>query len=467
MRNLNNCVIWWVRKDIRLKDNPTLVRAAQLGQVIPVYILDETSLELRNGSFRGFLTSALRSLDTELKKYGSGLNVVAGLTAVEIPRLALEFQCTVFTQDDFTPEIRRTFKNLSSQVDLVLVDGATALHPAALLKDDGSPYKFFSSYRKKWMEDYRSKVQNVDPSSISFSNRHIVESKFDPPYSTDRHVSERSALSRFIKFKSESGALWKYGTNRSRVDLQSSSGLSPYLNLGLVSANSLLDETFVLLQDSELDQGSRESIISWQSELIWREFFISALFHFPETQSQNFNKSLRGIDWNESEEVFERWKQGQTGYPIVDAAMRQLWQEGWIHNRLRMIVASFLVKDLLIDWRKGADWFAQTLVDIDEAANVGGWQWTAGTGLDAAPYFRVFNPVTQGEKFDPFGEYVREWVPELSNFSDKYVHKPWVIAEHRTRPNMIGSYPTPIVDHKAARQFALEAFKKSRSLAVE
>ena len=196
MRNLNNCVIWWVRKDIRLKDNPTLVRAAQLGQVIPVYILDETSLELRNGSFRGFLTSAVRSLDTEFKKYGSGLNVVAGLTAVEIPRLALEFQCTVFTQDDFTPEIRRTFKNLSSQVDLVLVDGATALHPAALLKDDGSPYKVFSSYRKKWMEDYRSKVQNVDPSSISFRNRHIVESKFDPPHIrlTDTSASvQRSA----------------------------------------------------------------------------------------------------------------------------------------------------------------------------------------------------------------------------------------------------------------------------------
>jgi deoxyribodipyrimidine photo-lyase len=210
---------------------------------------------------------------------------------------------------------------------------------------------------------------------------------------------------------------------------------------------------------------ARKSAETWLNELIWREFYINILHHFPRVRGHSFRSEYDRIGWDNEQTAFTAWCEGRTGYPVVDAAMRQLAQTGWMHNRARMIVASFLVKDLLIDWRWGERWFMQHLVDGDPAANNGGWQWVAGTGTDAAPYFRVFNPVLQGQKFDPQGAFVRRWLPELNQVPDKFVHHPWTMPmeEQQKAGCLIGpDYPAPIVDHGQARQRALAAFAQAR-----
>jgi deoxyribodipyrimidine photo-lyase len=217
--------------------------------------------------------------------------------------------------------------------------------------------------------------------------------------------------------------------------------------------------------ESAPDEPSKKSANTWLTELIWREFFIDILHHFPQVHHTSFREDLRGIDWSNHESEFFAWREGRTGYPIVDAAMRELVETGWMHNRARMITASFLVKDLLIDWRWGERWFLQNLIDGDPAANNGGWQWSAGTGTDAAPYFRVFNPVLQGKKFDPDGTYVRRWLPVLEKVPSRYLHEPWKMSAElqAERGCRIGvDYPAPLVDHSWARERALAAFKSTR-----
>jgi deoxyribodipyrimidine photo-lyase len=208
--------------------------------------------------------------------------------------------------------------------------------------------------------------------------------------------------------------------------------------------------------------------LAWRDELVWREFFVSIMFHFPRVLRGSFRPEYDSIAWRDDEADFESWRQGLTGYPIVDAGMRQLDATGWMHNRVRMIVASFLVKDLLVDWRRGERHFMLHLVDGDPAANNGGWQWTAGTGTDAAPFFRVFNPTLQARKFDPGGAYVRRWVPELANVADEHVHAPWRMpAEAQRRAGCVleRDYPAPVVDHRAARERALAAYRRAKARA--
>jgi deoxyribodipyrimidine photo-lyase len=218
-------------------------------------------------------------------------------------------------------------------------------------------------------------------------------------------------------------------------------------------------------RDVASDEGSRKGAETWLNELIWREFYISILHHFPEVRGQSFRADLREIAWENDQEVFFAWCEGRTGYPVVDAAMRQLVQTGWLHNRARMIVASFLVKDLLVDWRRGERFFMQHLVDGDPAANNGGWQWTAGTGTDAAPYFRIFNPVLQGKKHDPEGTFVRRWLPELARVPTRFIHEPWQMPPEVQRDAgcIVGrDYPEPIVDHAWARDRVLAVYRRAR-----
>jgi deoxyribodipyrimidine photo-lyase len=262
----------------------------------------------------------------------------------------------------------------------------------------------------------------------------------------------------------EQPPIFDYADQRNRMDLQGTSQLSPYLKFGMLSPRQAIIAAGSAIQDAP-DAESRKGAETWLNELIWREFYISILYHFPFVLKSSFRESLRDIHWNNDRADFNAWCQGRTGYPIVDAAMRQLSQTGWMHNRARMIVASFLVKDLLIDWRWGEGWFMQHLVDGDPAANNGGWQWTAGTGTDAAPYFRIFNPILQSQKFDPAGEYIRRWVPEMAVLPDKYIHTPW-----QTPPELqkqlgcvIGKdYPPPIIDHSFARNRTLVAYNIAR-----
>jgi deoxyribodipyrimidine photo-lyase len=248
------------------------------------------------------------------------------------------------------------------------------------------------------------------------------------------------------------------------MDLDGTARLSPYLRFGMISARECVSAAYQALRDAP-DDSARKSAETWLNELIWREFYITILYHYPEVLKQSFREDLRDISWRNDEQEFDAWCEGQTGYPVVDAAMRQLKYLGWMHNRARMIVASFLVKDLLVDWRWGERWFMQHLVDGDPADNNGGWQWTAGTGMDAAPYFRIFNPILQGKKYDPNGDYVRRWVPELAGVPTKYAHTPWMMPpELQGQINCIigRDYPLPIVYHGFARERALAAYKQTR-----
>jgi len=260
-------------------------------------------------------------------------------------------------------------------------------------------------------------------------------------------------------------AVYDYGEGRNRMDWSGTSQLSPYLRFGMLSARQAAVAAHSAIASAP-DAESRKSAETWLNELIWREFYVSILYHFPHVLRQAFRANLRNIPWRNDEREFAAWCDGRTGYPVVDAAMRQLKQTGWMHNRARMIVASFLIKDLLVDWRWGERWFMQQLVDGDPAANNGGWQWTAGVGTDAAPYFRVFNPVLQGKKFDPEGGYVRRWLPELASVPVKSIHTPWEMPADVQRASscVVGrDYPAPMVKHAEARERVLAAFRDDKS----
>jgi deoxyribodipyrimidine photo-lyase len=276
-------------------------------------------------------------------------------------------------------------------------------------------------------------------------------------------AGEAEAARRLQTFRHD--AIAHYADARDRIDIDGTSRLSPYLRFGMISARQAMVAALEARATAETAI-SRESIETWRDELIWREFYIAILYHFPHVRRESFRENLRDIRWRNNEVEFTAWCEGRTGYPIVDAAMQQLHITGWMHNRARMIVASFLTKDLRIDWRWGARHFMQHLIDGDPAANNGGWQWSAGTGTDAAPYFRIFNPTLQSKKFDPQGVYIRHWLPVLEDVPDAYIHEPWKMADETQQAAgcIIGQvYPPPIVDHQQARERTLAAYQEARA----
>jgi deoxyribodipyrimidine photo-lyase len=282
---------------------------------------------------------------------------------------------------------------------------------------------------------------------------------------------EEAAQLQLLEFMTyEDPTIYRYNDARDRLDRSGTSQLSPYLRFGMLSARQAVVHALnaaKTVADGVGAKGSRKGTDTWLTELIWREFYMAILYHFPDVLDQSFRPILRAIEWENDGEAFSAWCEGRTGYPVVDAAMRQLVQTGWMHNRARMIVASFLVKDLLVDWRWGERFFMQHLVDGDPAANNGGWQWSAGTGTDAAPYFRIFNPVLQGRKHDPEGAFVRTWLPELELLPSRHIHSPWEMSLELQRDAncLIGQdYPAPIIDHAWARQRTLAAYASARAV---
>jgi deoxyribodipyrimidine photo-lyase len=260
------------------------------------------------------------------------------------------------------------------------------------------------------------------------------------------------------------GAIRRYQSQRNRLDLQGTSQISPYLRFGLISARDAFAQAHIAQLQAKTD-AERGEIQTWLNELVWREFYTAILYHFPKVLDRPFREDYEHISWRTAPEDLSAWQNGQTGYPVVDACMRQLLATGWMHNRGRMIVASFLTKDLLINWQEGEAWFMHNLVDGDPASNNGGWQWSAGTGTDAAPYFRIFNPITQSFKFDPDGDYIARWVPELRHLPIPFLHEPWKLDPKDTERfgfRLGTDYPQRIVDHAFARQRTLEAYKVSR-----
>jgi deoxyribodipyrimidine photo-lyase len=456
--------LWWIRRDLRLEDNQALASALRGGaRVVPVFILDERLLARKAEKRQAFLFAGLRAFEADLRRLGSGLILRRGDPAIELLRLVTETGAqAVFAEEDITPFARRRDAYVAQLVDLRLTAGL-GVHPAsAVRRGDGGIYTVFTPYSRAWKSLPFSEASLPAPSALPPLPE--VASAPLPDLSAPCHfpAGEQEAQRRLQVFLD--GPIFQYADGRNRLDLAGTSTLSPYLRFGMLSARKAVVAARQVSREAP-DIPSRGGCETFLNELIWREFYQSILYHFPYVLETSFNPTLRSIPWQNDPQALRAWQSGQTGYPVVDAAMRQLAETGWMHNRARMITASFLTKHLLVNWQEGECWFMRHLVDGDPAANNGGWQWTAGTGTDAAPYFRVFNPILQGQKFDPEGSYVRHWVPELTAVPVKYIHSPWEMteAEQRACGVRIGrDYPVPLVEHDHARKRALAAYAASR-----
>jgi len=445
--------IWWIRRDLRLTDNSALYAALEAGPVIPIFIIDPT-FSTSSPRRKDFLYEGLHALDKDLRARGSYLVIRSGKPFDMLPRLLAETKSeTVFAEEDFTPYARKRDAEIANDLPLQLIHGQTVHHPKAVLKSNGKPYRVYTPYAKTWKTRLPSQMK------LSSAPEHIATPtgiRSDPPpkyrVSPLFPAGEQEALVRLEEFMHR--RIYVYSENRNRMDLEGTSALSPYLRFGMLGMRQAVDGAQQSIIDAK-NEASKRSAETWLNELIWREFYLQILYHFPYVSGTAFNHSLANIPWRNDESEFEAWKEGQTGVPIVDAAMRQLKEIGWVHNRARMIVASYLVKDLLIDWRWGEAWFMENLLDGDIAANNGGWQWTAGTGSDAAPYFRIFNPVLQSMKFDPNGDFIRKWIPELRDLAGQDIHAPW------ERGIKVNGYPeTPIVERDTER--TLQAYRLTK-----
>lgn len=470
--------IWWIRRGLRLSDNQALTGALEAAEeVIPTFIIDPRLVGSRDAGVKrlAFLWEGLRVLDADLRSRGSCLVVRRGNPPEVLSRMADETGGEmVFAEEDFTPFSRRREAQTAGRVDLCLVGGLTVHPPDAVHKADGSPYTVFTPYSRAWKGLPSPSARSVLPSPEGIPTPADVPSLPIPdepaaPATNSFPAGEAEAQRRLHAFADGPGAgIDVYHEGRDRLDWNGTSQLSPYMHLGMLSARQAV-VTARLAADRALDGGDPRGAETWLDELIWREFYITLLAHFPGARRASLRPEFRAIEWVNDEAQFRAWCEGRTGYPIVDAAMRQLKEMGWMHNRARMIAATFLVKHLLIDWRWGERYFQQQLIDGDPAANNGGWQWTAGTGTDAAPYSRVFNPTTQGKKHDPQGDYIRRWVPELAGVSVQYLHQPWSMpqdVQQRSGCRIGIDYPAPLVDHAGARVRALDAYRRARERRV-
>lgn len=442
--------IWWIRRDLRLTDNAALHSALEAGTTLPVFILDPAFDNL-SPRRKSFLYEGLSALDKDLRRRNSYLVIRKGKPVDALRQLFDELKVdTIYAEEDYTPYARKRDALIQKVLPLQLLQGQTVHHPKSILKKDGRPYTVYTPYSKVWKAQLTGIKLYPAPEKINTPKG--VRSEPLPSFTPNLlfPAGESEALSRLDQFTNLRIA--NYADDRNRMDLDGTSSLSPYIRFGMVGLRQAVHAT------RATHHADSKGAEIWLNELIWREFYIQILYHFPYVAKTAFNRSLANIPWRNKLSEFEAWKRGETGVPVVDAAMRQLKETGWMHNRARMIVASFLVKDMLIDWRWGESWFMENLLDGDIAPNNGGWQWTAGTGTDAAPYFRIFNPALQSAKFDPNGDYIRKWVPELRRLNMKQIHTPW---EHEIR---VAGYPSePIVNREIVKERTLNAYQKSKS----
>jgi deoxyribodipyrimidine photo-lyase len=458
--------IWWIRRDLRLSDNQALSAALkQADTIIPVFIIDPILMASQYASQQriAFLFEGLHSLDIDLQKHGSALIIKKGDPLEVLQSLLNESESVrIYAEADISPYARRRDRRLMDKLPITFTPGITINPVEKLLKPDGTPYTIFKPFSRMWGSiPFPSKPLPAPERMPALPPISSLGVPGFPRYSNNGlfPAGENEAQRRLLKFIGS--ILNRYAEDRNRMDLEGTSGLSPYLRFGMLSARQA---ACAVRAADELagDTLSHQGAENWLNELIWREFYAAILYYYPYVRHSAFRPELRNIPWRDDPANFSAWVEGQTGYPIVDAAMHQLNTTGWMHNRARMICASFLTKDLLVDWRKGERYFMQHLLDGDPAANNGGWQWTAGTGTDAAPYFRVFNPVLQGKKFDPRGAYIHRWLPELSGVPDEFIHMPLEIPVDMqvSVGCVIGKdYPAPIVDHAMARQRVLSAYR--------
>ncbi len=443
--------VMWFRRDLRLHDHPALRAAVDAGTdgVVPLFVVDDRLWNTAGPARRAALVAVLR----ELSERVDGLHVVHGDPATEVARVARAAEATsVHVSGDFGPygarrdtAVERALDELD--VPLVRTGSAYAISPGRITKPDGTPYRVFTPYFRAWQElGWREPAPEVRsaPWIRPEGRTHRLPDAPVPDGLTLPALGELAARRRWREWIDDVAA---YDDVRDLPGRDETSRMSAHLKWGTIHPRTMLADLAPLRSDGAA---------AYERELAFREFYADVLHHRPDSAAGYYDRKFEAMRYDEPGDGFEAWRTGTTGYPIVDAGMRQLRAEGWMHNRVRMIVASFLVKDLHVEWTHGARHFLEWLVDGDLASNQHGWQWTAGCGTDASPYFRVFNPTTQGAKFDPDGTYVRRWVPELADVATKHVHEPW------KAPTPPADYAPPVVDHAEERGEALTRYDEIR-----
>jgi deoxyribodipyrimidine photo-lyase len=471
----NAPTILWFRKDLRLADNSALAAAIEAGApIVPVFIWspDEAGDWAPGGASKWFLHQALKSLGEAFGGISGKLVLRQGDSLEELRDLIEKTGAErVYwnrryesPQRELDAAIKKTLR--ADGLEVESFNSGLLNEPHTASTGGGKPYKVYTPYWRKVKDRKIEPVVEPELSAASFPGTYpqtvalenlnlLPQEQWYRKFYNHWEVSESAAKKRLEAFLQ--GAVEDYEAARDIPGETGTSSLSPYLHWGLIGPRQIMHA----LKATHDLRASGPQV--YAKEIYWREFAYNVLYHFPHTPDAPLVDKYADFPWEPDPEALRRWQQGQTGYPIVDAGMRQLYATGWMHNRVRMVVSSFLVKHLLQDWREGARWFWDTLVDADLASNTLGWQWSAGCGADAAPYFRVFNPMTQGHKFDPEGKYVRQWVPELAKMPNKYIHEPWEAPEgilQYTGIELGKDYPQPIIDHKVGRERALAALGK-------
>ncbi|MFT5132208.1 MAG: deoxyribodipyrimidine photo-lyase [Gammaproteobacteria bacterium] len=465
-------IIHWFRQDLRLRDNPALLAATRAGKVLPVYILDdENAAEHRLGAAsRWWLHHSLSSLNQSLK---SNLRVFKGDAETILGQLIDELGISaVYWNRCYEPWRIKRDKNIKERltkkdIRVETFNGSLLWEPWQLLKKDATPYRVFTPFyrngclaqpapREPQLEPETLNLLNIGKNSCTIESLELLPAiAWDKQLQTHWTIGEDAAHDRLATFLEDGIRHYKEGRDLPAQPFVSR--LSPSLHFGELSPNQVWY--------AARGCGDDRNIEHFCSELGWREFAHSLLYYFPDLPSKNLQVKFNAFPWRKDDKSLVAWQKGLTGYPIVDAGMRELWQTGLMHNRVRMIAGSFLVKNLLLHWQHGERWFWDCLVDADLANNSAGWQWIAGCGADAAPYFRIFNPVIQGEKFDKDGEYTRRFVPELAKLPNKYLFSPWLAPEQvleEANVKLGNNYPHAIVDLKFSRERALNAFQSTR-----
>ena len=436
--NVNSRAIMWFRRDLRISDNPALLAAiAASDEIVPLFIMNE-QVANNSGPYRlAYLAKSLQSLD---KSLGGKLLVMSGEPSEVLKDVMARYQATsIHVSTDYTPYgVARDAKVLESGIELTHTGSPYAVAPGRVRKSDETPYRVYTPFFRAWCtHGWRAPAEK--PSNIKVAEPLKGDQNL-PDWQLDIDISagEEAALARWQEFQSK--GLDTYDENRNFASIDGTSRLSAHLRWGEIHPRTLL---------ARLGESKAHEV--FRKEIAWREFYADVLHHNPQTTWDYYAPRFKEMRYEEPDSKFNAWCEGKTGYPFVDAAMRQLVNTGWMHNRTRMVVASFLVKDLHLEWQHGARFFSQHLIDYDVASNSHGWQWTAGCGTDASPYYRVFNPIEQGRRFDAEGDYIRKYVPELAHLSAAEIHEPWLYLDGYSN-----GYPERIVDHAAERIESLE-----------
>lgn len=472
-------VIYWHRQDLRLEDNQALNWAASQGAVIPLYINDPQLLDdmYIGEAQKWWLYHSLLSLQKAYRQHRIALILCSGEPKKLLETLLQETKSTVITWNRcYDPQsiardmaLKEYFA--AKGIEVKTFNSSLLTEPSKILNKTSGFYKVFTPYWKNCIQVIAVEdllpVPKLTAAPQKIATENLDDWKFLPTHSNwakgfneywqPGESGAQDKMELFLK-----NALNGYHEKRDIPGIVGTSQISPHLKFGEIGPRQIWHAVHKIAEKSSHTQ----DIDRYLAELGWREFSYYLLFHFPQLMNKSFNSNFAVFPWVTNDKYLEAWQKGMTGYPMVDAGMRQLWHTGWMHNRVRMIVGSFLTKHLLISWKKGAEWFLYTLVDADIANNCASWQWVSGSGADAAPYFRIFNPIMQGEKFDPQGKYIRKWIPELAKLPDKYIHSPWEASkELLAKCDIIlgKTYPKPIVDHSTARNMALESYAAIKS----